>query len=96
MPHHALQIISDDAGNFRWILLTPTDNALVFEAFQAADYDFSTYQAALDAGAVALSAADGEHYRNEAAIPMDSPDASLDDGEDGAGARQPPLDPAGT
>ena len=47
---HALQVITDGDGNWRWVLLGPTDNPLVFEEHSAAECDFDTYDAAAHDG----------------------------------------------
>ena len=77
MKRHALQVISDDPGNFRWVLLAPTDDWNVFGEHSAADCDFDTYEAALNAGALALAAADVQPYENEAADPVGDADCAL-------------------
>lgn len=74
MTYHALQILSDDPGTFRWVVLKPTDDALVFEEHSVADCDFAVYADALNAGTLALAKADGEPYENEAADPVGDAD----------------------
>ena len=76
MPRHALQVISDDPGNYRWVLLAPTEDALEFEAHSAADCAFDNYESALNAGTLALAKADGEAYENEAADPVGDADCA--------------------
>lgn len=65
---HALQVIADGDGNWRWVLLGPTDDPLVFEEHSAAECDYDTYDAAAYAGLVALGAADGSQARANAPI----------------------------
>ncbi len=67
---HALQVITDGDGNWRWVLLAPTDDPLVFAEHSAADCDFDTYDAAAHAGLVALGAADGQLVEDERADPV--------------------------
>lgn len=67
---HALQVITDGDGNWRWVLLGPTDNPLVFEEHSAAECDFDTYDAAAHDGLVALGAADGQPVEDERADPV--------------------------
>ena len=75
MKRHALQVISDDEG-FRWVLLAPTDDALIFDPHSAAGCDFDDYEAALNAGTLALAAADEQPYENEAADPVGDADCA--------------------
>ena len=70
MTYHALQILSDDPGSFRWVVLKPTADALIFEEHSVADSNFAGYADALNAGTLALAKADGESYENEAADPV--------------------------
>ena len=44
---HALQVITDGDGNWRWVLLGPTDDPLIFEEHSAAECDFDTWTAPL-------------------------------------------------
>ena len=67
---HALQVITDGDGNWRWVLLGPTDDPLVFEEHSAAECDFDTYDAAAHAGLAALGAADGQPVEDERADPV--------------------------
>jgi hypothetical protein len=64
----ALHIHSDDPGTWRWTLLS-LDHEVASE-HSAAACDFATYADALNAGTVALAAADGQPYENEAADPV--------------------------
>jgi len=70
MKRHALLVLSDNHENFRWVLLAPTDDWYIFGEHSAADRDFHTYEAALNAGTLALAAADEQPYENEAADPV--------------------------
>ncbi|MCZ2498122.1 hypothetical protein GN316_15260 [Xylophilus sp. Kf1] len=79
MPSHSLQIISDDPGNFRWVLLAPTEDWDRFVEHSAAGCDFDTYEAALNAGTLALAAADEQPYENEAADPVGDADCGIAD-----------------
>ncbi|QHI99379.1 hypothetical protein GT347_16170 [Xylophilus rhododendri] len=79
MNRHALQVISDDSGSFRWVLLASTDEALRFEAHSHADCDFEDYASALNAGTLALAAADEQPYENEAAVPAGDADCARAD-----------------
>ena len=76
MKRHALQVVSDDSGNFRWMLLAPTPDWNVFDEHSAADYDFETYYEALNAGMVALTAADEQPFENEATDPVGDADCA--------------------
>ncbi len=67
---YALQVIPDGDGNWRWVLLAPTDDPLVFAEHSAADCDFDTYDAAAHAGLVALGNADGQLVEDERADPV--------------------------
>jgi len=71
MKRHALQVISDDEGAFRWQLLEPTEGALAFQPHSHSECRFDDYEAALNAGTLALAAADEQPYENEAADPDD-------------------------
>ena len=78
MPY-CLQIIADpdDAESFRWIVLEQESNdALVFKPHSAADCDFDSWAAALDAGTWALAQAEGQPYENEAADPVGDADCA--------------------
>ena len=70
MQHHSLQVMTDGTGGYRWTILAPTEDWNVFTQHSAAEEDFETYEAALNAGTLALAAADGEPYENEAADPV--------------------------
>jgi hypothetical protein len=74
MKRHALQIISVDEGSFRWQLMEPTDEALAFQPHSHSDCEFDDYESALNAGTLALAAADEQPYENEAADPVGSAD----------------------
>lgn len=74
MKSHALQVISDDAGFFRWQLLQPGDVALAFEPHSHSDDVFADYESALNAGTLALAAADDQPYENECADPVGESD----------------------
>lgn len=76
MSHHALQVITDDPGSYRWVLLAPTEDWDRFDAHSSAECDFDTYEDALNAGTLALAAADGESYENEAADPVGDADCA--------------------
>lgn len=65
MKSHALQITSDDHGQFRWVLLH-VDGERVLEHSHA-DLEFDSYEAALNAGTLALAASDGGEYDDETA-----------------------------
>ncbi|WPB58664.1 hypothetical protein [Xylophilus sp. GOD-11R] len=84
MKRHALQILSDDPGTYRWVVMEPTDDALAFEPHSHAECDYPDYESALNAGTLALAAADGEAYENEAADPVG-------EGDCGAVADLPPT-----
>ena len=77
MKSHALQIITDDQGSFRWQLLQPGMVALTFEPHSHSENVFPDYRSALEAGNAALAGAD------------DQGDASA--GNDGAVADVPPT-----
>lgn len=75
MQGHLLQILSERAGSYRWILhrsIAPDRH----EQVDAADCDYATFADALNAGTVALAKADGEPYENEAADPVGDADCS--------------------
>ncbi len=78
MPY-ALQVIADpdDSNSYRWVVLEQAGNdAGKFREHSASDCEFSEWSAALDAGTLALAAAEGQPYENEAADPVDDADCS--------------------
>jgi len=79
MPSHCLQIIADPdhEETFRWVVLEqePLD-AHVFKHHSTSECDFDSWAAALDAGTLALAAAEGQAYENEAADPVGDADCS--------------------
>lgn len=78
MPY-ALQVITDpdDTNSYRWVVLEQEpDNVGRFREHSASDCDFTDWAAALDAGTLALAAAEGRPYENEAADPVGDPDCS--------------------
>jgi len=76
MKRHALQVISDGPGNFRWVLLASIADWNVFREHSATACYFDTYESALNAGTLALAAADQEPYENEAADPVGDADCA--------------------
>lgn len=74
MLSHAPQVIADDPGHFRWMPLAPGADTLTFEAHSHAECEFDSYEAALNAGTLALAAADEQPYENEAADPVGDAD----------------------
>lgn len=70
MNGYALQIQNDKPGIYRWVILVSRTNPQRFEEFTSEDASFDTYADALDAGGLALAAADGMAYESEAS---DSP-----------------------
>lgn len=79
MTSHCLQIIADPDNEdaFRWIVLEQELNeALVFKPHSESQCDFDSWAAALDAGTLALAAAEGRQYENEAADPVGDADCS--------------------
>lgn len=82
MPSHCLQVIPDpdDENSFRWVILEQVPNeALVFTPHSAAECEFDSWAAALDAGTLALAKAEGMPYENEAADPVGDADCSKAD-----------------
>lgn len=78
MPY-ALQIIEDpdDAKSYRWVVLAQApDDAGTFREHSASECEFNDWGAALDAGTLALAAAEGQAYENEAADPVGDADCS--------------------
>lgn len=78
MPY-ALQILEDpdDANSYRWVVLAQAqDDAGTFREHTASECEFSEWGAALDAGTLALAAAEGQPYENEAADPVGDADCS--------------------
>lgn len=78
MPY-ALQIVADpdDTASYRWIVLAQEpDDAGRFSEHSAAECAFDDWAAALDAGTVALAAAEAQPYENEAADPVGDADCS--------------------
>ena len=74
---HALQIVadSDDSGSYRWIVLAQDPHeAGVFHEHSTSECHYSDWGAALDAGTLALAAAEGQAYENEAADPVSDAD----------------------
>ncbi len=79
MPSFALQIIidPDDGQGYRWVVLEQdTDDAFAFRPHSSAECDFDEWASALDAGTLALAAAEGQPYENEAADPVGDADCS--------------------
>ena len=79
MKSHALQVVAGDGNSFRWMLLQPGEVALAFEPHSHSDCDFDSYAAALNAGTLALAAADEQPYENEAAEPVGDGDRGVAD-----------------
>ena len=79
MKSHALQVITDDQGSFRWQLLQPGTVALTFEPHSHSENVFPDYRSALDAGNAALAGADDQAWRSTGAA------------DDGAVADVPPT-----
>ncbi len=78
MPY-CLQIISDpdSTDSYRWIILEQEpDEALIFKPHSAAECDFDSWAAALDAGTLALAHAEGQPYENEATDPVGDADCA--------------------
>lgn len=79
MPSHCLQIIvdPDHEVTFRWVVLEqePLD-AHIFKPHSASECEFDSWAAALDAGTLALAAAEGQAYENEAADSVGDADCS--------------------
>lgn len=78
MPY-ALQVITDpdDTNSYRWVVLAQEpDDVGRFREHSASDCDFTDWAAALDAGTLALAAAEGRPYENEAADPVGDADCS--------------------
>lgn len=78
MPY-ALQVITDpdDTNSYRWVVLAQEpDDIGRFREHSASDCDFTDWAAALDAGTLALAAAEGRPYENEAADPVGNADCS--------------------
>jgi hypothetical protein len=69
---HALQILSDERGTFRWTVVTVDGDRV--SCHSAAECDFASYADALNAGTLALAKADGQPYENEAADPVGDAD----------------------
>ena len=77
MKSHALQVTSDQPGSFRWVLLQPGTAALAFAPHSHAECDYPDYESALNAGTLALAAADEQPYENEAADPVGEGDCGV-------------------
>lgn len=78
MPY-CLQVISDPDQDdlYRWIILEQDEqDALKFKPHSAAECDFADWGAALNAGTLALAAAEGQPYENEASDPVGDADCS--------------------
>lgn len=79
MPSYSLQVLldPDDSNSYRWVVLEqdPQDS-FTFKPHSAAECDFDTWAAALNAGTLALAAAEGQPYENEAADPVGDADCS--------------------
>ncbi len=72
MPY-ALQVLvdPDHDGKFRWLVMEEGPaGAGHFIPHSAGDCGFDSYEAALNAGTLALAAADRQPYENEAADPV--------------------------
>lgn len=81
MPSFALQILTDpdEPSTFSWVVLEQDpEDAFTFRPHSAADCEFEDWAAALDAGTLALAAAEGQAYENEAADPVGDADCSSD------------------
>ncbi|QHJ00138.1 hypothetical protein GT347_20420 [Xylophilus rhododendri] len=72
MTSHALQVLSDDPGHFRWVVLHVDGERVITE--MVAECYVGSYEAALNAGTLALAAADEQPYENEAADPVGDAD----------------------
>jgi hypothetical protein len=67
--HYALQVLpdADHDGQFHWVVLEEhPDGGGQFTPHSAGECGFDSYEAALNAGTLALAAADGQPYENEA------------------------------
>lgn len=71
---HALQILSENPGSWRWVLITLDGTTTACHS--AAECAFSSYADALNAGTLALANADGQPYENEAADPVGDADCT--------------------
>jgi len=74
MSPHALMVIADEPGTFHWVLLE-VDGRHV-DPLGSSTCQFDSYAAALNDGTVALAAADGQPYENEAADPVGDADCA--------------------
>ena len=73
---YSLQVVSDDPGNFRWLIFAPTEDALTFAQHSVAECNFSSFEDALNAGTVALARLEGQPYENEAVDPVGGTDCA--------------------
>ena len=76
MKRHALLINPDDVDAFRWVVMVRQAEGKPFVEHSSAECDFPDYAAALNAGTLALAAADEQPYENEAADPVGDADCS--------------------
>jgi len=67
MNQHALMVISDEAGAFRWRIFAIDGEKAASQS--ESDRSFNTYESALQMGSVALAAIDEQPFQIEPAEP---------------------------
>jgi hypothetical protein len=77
MPIYSLNVSQEEADIFRWVLVEIDGERVLPHSHAACGFD--SYEAALNAGTLALAAADGEEFENEAADPVGDADCTLSD-----------------
>lgn len=72
--NYALHIVEEEPDTYRWVLLEIDGENLIPNTHS--DCEYGTYADALNAGTLALAAADGQPYENEAADPVGDADCA--------------------
>lgn len=72
--NYALHIIEEEPDAWRWVIVELDGETVHPNSYS--DSDYGTYADALNAGTLALAAADGQPYENEAADPVGDADCA--------------------
>lgn len=67
-------VVADEPGTFHWVILNVDGQKL--DAAGSSSGEFLTYAAALEAGTLALAAADGQAPETDASAPPGTADAT--------------------
>lgn len=77
MSIYSLNVSQEEPGAYRWVLVEIDGETVAPHSH--AECHFDSYETALNAGTLALAAADGEEYENEAADPVGDADCAQED-----------------